>query len=292
MVGMGGQPLVDEALDDAAAAERAADVGPAALGVEVLLELGVVRVALAAAGDLGLDLRVGDGHALGVGDLRQDEQGPDPLLGARPELGVEVGIGLVEGLEVGLLGDALAGERARGTRRASPRPPGRPGSSGSSSVALATAYSMIRSAKPWRARSRALRSSRALTSARSASTSAKSPSVPTKSSSSSGRTFSRSSRSSTAKWAGLAGQLRLRVVVREGDVELGRAADLEPDEVGLEARDEPLLAEDQRHPLGRPALERLAVARSDERDDRVVAVLRAATLDRGRASRSGRAAPR
>ena len=47
----------------------------------------------------------------------------------------------------------------------------------------------------------------------------------------------------------LAGQLGLGVVVREGDVELGRATDLEPDEVGLEARDQPLLAEDQRHPL-------------------------------------------
>ena len=48
---------------------------------------------------------------------------------------------------------------------------------------------------------------------------------------------------------------------------------LEPDEVGLEARDQALLAEDQRHPVGRAALERLAVAVPDERDDRVVAVL-------------------
>ena len=119
-------------------------------------------------------------------------------------------------------------------------------------------------------------------SARSASTSAKSPSVPMKSSSSSGRTFSRSSRSSTAKWADLPGELGLGVVVREGDVELGRAADLEPEEVGLEARDQPLLAEDERHALGRPALERLAVARPDERDDRVVTVLGAAVLDRGK----------
>ena len=79
----------------------------------------------------------------------------------------------------------------------------------------------------------------------------------------------------------LAGQLGLRVVVREGDVELGRAADLEPDEVGLEARDQALLAEDERHPLGRAALERLAVAGPDEGDHRVVAVLCAAVLDRG-----------
>ena len=61
---------------------------------------------------------------------------------------------------------------------------------------------------------------------------------------------------------------------------LGLAADLEPDQVGLEARDQPLLAEDQRHPLGAAALERLAVARPDERDDRVVAVPGAAVLDR------------
>ena len=80
----------------------------------------------------------------------------------------------------------------------------------------------------------------------------------------------------------LAGQLGLGVVVGEGDVERGRIADLEAEEVGLEARDQPLLAEDQRHPLGRAALERLAVARALEGDDRVVAALRAAVLDRGK----------
>ena len=79
----------------------------------------------------------------------------------------------------------------------------------------------------------------------------------------------------------LAGQLGLGVVIGEGDVEVGRAADLETQQVGLEPRDEPLLAEDQRHALRAAALERLAVARPFERDDRVVAVLRAAALDRG-----------
>ena len=77
------------------------------------------------------------------------------------------------------------------------------------------------------------------------------------------------------------GHLLGRVVVGEGDVELGRTADLEPFEIRLEARDEALLAEDERHPLGRPTLERRAVARSGERDDRVVAGPGAATLDRG-----------
>ena len=55
----------------------------------------------------------------------------------------------------------------------------------------------------------------------------------------------------------------------------------EPDQVRLEARDQPFLAEDERHPLRGAALERLAVARAGERDDRVVAVLGAAVLDRG-----------
>ena len=119
-------------------------------------------------------------------------------------------------------------------------------------------------------------------SARSASTSAKSPSVATKSASSSGWTFSRSSLSSTLKWADWPGERGLGVVVREGDVELGRVADLQAEQVGLEARDEALLAEDERHPLGRPTLERLAVACALERDDRVVAVLRSAILDRGK----------
>ena len=54
-----------------------------------------------------------------------------------------------------------------------------------------------------------------------------------------------------------------------------------PDQVRLEAWDQPLLAEDQRHPLRAAALEGDAVARPGERDDRVIAVLGAAILDRG-----------
>ena len=72
----------------------------------------VAGVALAALGDLGLDVGVGDLDALGVGDLREDEQGLGPPLGVRPELGVQVVGGLLDRLEVGLLGDALARERA------------------------------------------------------------------------------------------------------------------------------------------------------------------------------------
>ncbi len=138
---------------------------------------------------------------------------------------------------------------------------------------------MIRSAKPWRARSRALRSSRT-------------PDVRLE-----GREVGELAKGADevlvelrqdllAQLANLdrevgllAGQLGLGVVLREGDVELGRAADLEADEVRLEARDQALLAEDQRHPLRRAALERDAVARAVERNDRVVTVLRAAALD-------------
>ena len=118
-------------------------------------------------------------------------------------------------------------------------------------------------------------------SARSASTSAKSPRVADEVLVEVGQDLLAQLAQLDREMGHLAGELGLRVVVGEGDVEFGRAADLEPDEIGLEARDEPLLAEDQRHPLGRPALERLAVARPDERDDRVVAVLGAAALDRG-----------
>ena len=77
-----------------------------------------------------------------------------------------------------------------------------------------------------------------------------------------------------------AGQLGLAVVGGKVDVELGGVADRQADEMGLEAGDEPLLAEDERHPLGRPALERDAVAGPDEPDDRVVARRRGPVLDR------------
>ena len=61
----------------------------------------------------------------------------------------------------------------------------------------------------------------------------------------------------------------------------GRLARLEADEVRLEARDQPVLADDERHPVARAALERDAVPAALEPDDRPVAVLRRAVLDRG-----------
>src|SRR5439155_14642423 len=60
MVGVGRQPCVDETLDDATAAKGRADEAPAALRVEILEQLRVARVALAATLDFGLDVRVGD----------------------------------------------------------------------------------------------------------------------------------------------------------------------------------------------------------------------------------------
>ena len=57
----------------------------------------------------------------------------------------------------------------------------------------------------------------------------------------------------------LALQLLDPVVVGEGDVEALRLADLHPDQVVLPAGDHAVLADDERHPIRRPALERLAV---------------------------------
>jgi hypothetical protein len=79
----------------------------------------------------------------------------------------------------------------------------------------------------------------------------------------------------------LAGETFLGIVVREGDFELGSVADLQPDEVRLEPGDESFLPEDQRHPLRGATLEGLAVHRPDERDDRVVTVPGSTVLDRG-----------
>ena len=78
----------------------------------------------------------------------------------------------------------------------------------------------------------------------------------------------------------LAGELCLAVVVREADREglllvLGQA-----DQVVLEARDHPLVADDQRQPLRRGALDRLAVQPALERDHGEVALLGRPALDR------------
>ena len=95
---VGGEPVVDQLLDEAAPAQRAPDEAAAAVRLEVVQQAPVVRVALAALGDLGLDVPRRRLDALLVGDLGQHEQHLDPLLGARPEVGVELGVGLLDAL--------------------------------------------------------------------------------------------------------------------------------------------------------------------------------------------------
>ena len=95
---MGGQPGVDQALDRPGPAEGAPDEVAAALGLEVADRLRVAGVAPPGGLDLGVDGLVVDDDPLGIGDLGQDEEGLDPLLGPRPELGVEVGLGLAVAL--------------------------------------------------------------------------------------------------------------------------------------------------------------------------------------------------
>src|SRR5204862_3571829 len=77
----------------------------------------------------------------------------------------------------------------------------------------------------------------------------------------------------------LAGERRLGIVIGKRDVEARLLAGLDPEQIGLEARDQTFLAEDQRHPLGRAAIEWHAALRPRVADDRVVAVARATALD-------------
>ncbi len=72
----------------------------------------------------------------------------------------------------------------------------------------------------------------------------------------------------------------LLVVVGERDVELGRLARPHAEEMLLEAGDEALLADDERHPVGGPAVEWSAVTRADVADDRPVALRGRPLLDR------------
>ena len=77
--------------------------------------------------------------------------------------------------------------------------------------------------------------------------------------------FSRSSSMPTSKSAGLPASVGLLVVLGEGDGEGLVVALAQADQVVLEAGNEALAADDQRHPLSRGALDRLAVARAEKR---------------------------
>ena len=78
----------------------------------------------------------------------------------------------------------------------------------------------------------------------------------------------------------LALQLLDPVVVGEGDVESLRLADLHPDEVVLPARDHAVLADDERHAIRRATVEWLAVDRAGELHAGDVASLRGTVVDR------------
>ena len=139
---------------------------------------------------------------------------------------------------------------------------------------------MIRSAKPWRARSSAFRSSRLRISERSVGDV--------------GEVAHRTGEVVVGDGHDLLAQLLqlraevdldaaerlLLVVVGERDVELGRLARPQAEEMLLETGDEALLADDERHPVGGPAVERNAVAGADIADDRPVALRGRALLDR------------
>src|SRR5919107_5558109 len=110
MVRVTAEPIVDEALDDPAPSEGRANVVPASVALEVFRQLRVAGIPLAAAGDLGGNVPIGDRDVLDLGDLAQDEEDLHPLLGIRSEVGMELLMALAGHLLVRLFADPLAGE--------------------------------------------------------------------------------------------------------------------------------------------------------------------------------------
>ena len=201
VLGVGGQPLVDELLDDAAPAERGADEVAAPLRVEVAQQLLVAGVALAARAISASTSASGIVEALGLGDLAQDQQDPDALLGVGAEVGVELLVALAGDLRVGLLADPLAGEGAaelvvHDLDLLLDEDVGQVDRGVGDGVLDDPVGELRGGPCPGRSARAAC-----LISTRSVARSAKSPIDRAKSSSASGRIFSRSSRSSTSKWA-------------------------------------------------------------------------------------------
>ncbi len=79
---------------------------------------------------------------------------------------------------------------------------------------------------------------------------------------------------------GLALEVLDPIVIGEGDVEALRLVDRHADQVRLPAGDHAVLADHQRQPIGRAALERLVVDRPDELDRRHVPLGRGTVVDR------------
>ena len=147
-------------------------------------------------------------------------------------------------------------------------------------MALAVAYSMTRSAKRCRARSRALTlHARAQFGAQRGQVVVGAHER--------GEVVVRVRQAALAQLAELrreldllAGQLGLAVVLGEGHREGALLVLAHADEVGLEARHHALLADDEREALSLGAIDRLAVAAALEADDREVVGLGGAVLDR------------
>ncbi len=279
VIGMDGQPGVDQALGGARPAEGAPDEVAAPLGFEVGERLGITGVAPSGGSDLGLDRRVVDRDPLGIGNLGQDEQGLDPVLGPGPELGVEIGFGLLGRLEVGRLADALPGDRRpelvvhhldllvdqdRGHLEGGigdgvlddPVAEGVAGPvQGVPLEPLLDAQAQLGHVRELAHLGRELVVDR-------------------------GHDLLAQLLDIDREVGLLAGQAGLAVVGREVDVELEVVAHPAAHDVGLEARDQALLAQDDRHPVRRATFEGHPVAGPDEADHGVVAVGRRPVLER------------
>ena len=152
--------------------------------------------------------------------------------------------------------------------------------SGSSTVALLTAKSMIRSPNTWRASASARCSIASRISARSASSVSTSLTELGEVVVTLGQELLAQVEQLDLEVRELAAQLLDPVVLGEGDVEALRLADLEADQLLLPAGDHPVLADDDRQPIGAAALERLAVDGADELHAGDVALRRRPAIDR------------
>ena len=279
MVGMGGEPLVDDLLHDDRPAHRAADRRTRPLGAHVLHEPRVGRVARLCLGDLGLDPLRRDLDALRVGDAGEHEEGLHPLLGVRAHLRVDLGLGLADRLEVDLLRDPLPYECALHLvvhdldllvhedfgRVDGPVGDGVLDDPVGELVARAVERVPLQTLADLRPQGVQVGVV----------------------ADGAGELVVRVGCDLLAELLHghrevrvLPGEVRLGIVRREGDVELLRLTDRGADDVVLESGDEPAVAHDHGGAVGRPALERDAVAGADEADDRVVALADGPVLDR------------
>ena len=278
-LGMRFQPAIDEQLDDLGPAQRGLQVGAPAGRLEVRDELGVLRAPGAGAIDLGLDGRIAGLDALGVGHRRQDEQDLDPVLGRFAPLGVQLVDGLLDRLQVGGLLDALLGQPhaqlvvhdldlaldeqlGDGHRRV--------GHGELDDALREDVPRPIPSAGCQPARDVVLEVGQIAEAADGL-----------------GEGIVRIGQVGHPKLAQrdreldvLAGQRRLAIVGREGQRERPLLVLDHALERLLEARDHAVRSQPEGVALGRAALEGHAVTPPDEADDRVVALLGAATLDR------------